>query len=226
MPGIVTDEIEITRTPSGGRGGSSSHGSDGDGSGGRRGGDGSGSGGNGSVPQRTYITGMTVALGGILMFFMALTSAYIVRKDIPNNGWHPLAVPRILWLNTSILIASSFTLSHARKRFKSNDQQGFRHWWSVTTILGGLFLVGQIIAWRQLAAAGLFLATNPSSSFFYVFTAAHGLHLLGGVLALTWILFRPTHRLTQSTATEVAAMYWHFMDGLWVFLFLLFLLGR
>ena len=222
MPGIVTDEIEIIRTPGGGRGGSSSDGRDG--SGGR--GDGSESGGSGSVPQRTYVTGMTVGLGGILMFFMALVSAYIVRKDIPNSGWHPLAVPRILWLNTAVLIASSFTLSHARKLFKANDQQGFRHWWSVTTILGVFFLVGQIIAWQQLRAAGLFLATNPSSSFFYVFTAAHGLHLLGGVLALTWILFRPTHRLTQSTATEVAAMYWHFMDGLWVFLFLLFLLGR
>jgi cytochrome c oxidase subunit 3 len=223
MPGIVTDDIEIkVRTPSGGRGGSSSGGSD-DGAGGP-GGDGPG--GSGSVPQRTYITGMTVGLGGILMFFMALVSAYIVRKDIPNSNWHPLAVPRILWLNTAVLIASSFTLSHARKLLKSNDQQGFRHWWSVTTILGVLFLVGQIIAWQQLRAAGLFLATNPSSSFFYVFTAAHGLHLLGGVLALTWILFRPTHRLTQGTATEVAAMYWHFMDGLWVFLFLLFLLGR
>jgi cytochrome c oxidase subunit III len=223
MPGIVTDDIEIkVRTPSGGRGGSSSGGSD-DGAGGP-GGDGSG--GSGSVPQRTYITGMTVGLGGILMFFMALVSAYIVRKDIPNSNWHPLAVPRILWLNTAVLIASSFTLSHARKLLKSNDQKGFRHWWSVTTILGVFFLVGQIIVWQQLRAAGLFLATNPSSSFFYVFTAAHGLHLLGGVLALAWILFRPTHRLTQGTATEVAAMYWHFMDGLWVFLFLLFLLGR
>ena len=223
MPGIVTDDIEIkVRTPSGGRGGSSSGGSD-DGAGGP-GGDGLG--GSGSVPQRTYITGMTVGLGGILMFFMALVSAYIVRKDIPNSNWHPLAVPRILWLNTAVLIASSFTLSHARKLLKSNDQKGFRHWWSVTTILGVFFLVGQIIAWQQLRATGLFLATNPSSSFFYVFTAAHGLHLLGGVLALTWILFRPTHRLTQGTATEVAAIYWHFMDGLWVFLFLLFLLGR
>ena len=223
MPGIVTDEIQIIQRPGGGRGGSSAD--DGDGSNGR-GGDGSGPGGSGSVPQRTYITGMTVALGGILMFFMALVSAYIVRKDIPNSGWHPLTVPRILWLNTAVLIASSFTLAHARKLFKANNEQGFRHWWGVTTILGVFFLVGQIVAWRQLAAAGLFLATNPSSSFFYVFTAAHGLHLLGGVLALTWILFRPTHRLTKGTATEVAAMYWHFMDGLWVFLFLLFILGR
>ena len=84
----------------------------------------------------------------------------------------------------------------------------------------------QVIAWRQLAAAGVFLATNPASSFFYVFTAAHGLHLIGGVLALLYVAFRPTHRLTKGTATEVVSMYWHFMDGLWVFLFLLLLLGR
>jgi cytochrome c oxidase subunit 3 len=222
MPGIVTDDIELIGTTGRGVGGSGSDGSNGHG----RGGDGSGSSGSGSVPQRTYITGMTVGLGGILMFFMALVSAYIVRRDIPNAGWHPLEVPRILWLNTAVLIASSFTLVRARKRLRANDQDGFRHWWSVTTILGAFFLVGQIVAWQQLRAAGIFLATNPSSSFFYVFTAAHGLHLLGGVLALAWILFRPTHRLTQGTATEVASMYWHFMDGLWVFLFLLFLQGR
>jgi cytochrome c oxidase subunit III len=222
MPGIVTDEIEIIRTTGGGRGGSSS-----DGDGGHGGdGDGNASGGSGSVPQRTYITGMTVALGGILMFFMALTSAYIVRRDIPNSNWHALAVPRILWLNTALLIASSFTLARARRLFKANDQEGFRHWWAFTTILGIFFLTGQVIAWRQLASAGLYLATNPSSSFFYVFTGAHGLHLLGGVFALTYVLLRPTHRLTKSTATEVVSLYWHFMDGLWVFLFLLFLLGR
>jgi cytochrome c oxidase subunit 3 len=222
MPGIVTDEIEIIRTTGGGRGGSSS-----DGDGGHGGdGDGNASGGSGSVPQRTYITGMTVALGGILMFFMALTSAYIVRRDIPNSNWHALAVPRILWLNTALLIASSFTLARARRLFKANDQEGFRHWWAITTVLGVFFLVGQLIAWRQLASAGLYLATNPSSSFFYVFTAAHGLHLLGGVYALAYVLLRRTHRLTKSTATEVVSMYWHFMDGLWVFLFLLFLLGR
>jgi cytochrome c oxidase subunit 3 len=218
MPGIVTDEIELIRTDKG-RGGGSSF--DGNGGGGE--GD---FGGSGSVPQRTYVTGMTVGLGGILMFFMALVSAYIVRKGIPNADWRPLTVPRILWLNTAILIASSFALVRARRCFRASDEQGFRHWWGVTTVLGVFFLIGQLIAWRQLAAAGLFLSTNPSSSFFYVFTAAHGLHLLGGVLALSSIMFRPTHRLTRSTATEVASMYWHFMDGLWVFLFLLFLLGR
>jgi len=160
------------------------------------------------------------------MFFMALVSAYIVRKDMPDSAWVQLNVPRILWLNTLILIASSFTLARSRGRFLGNDEAGFRHWWGVTTILGIFFLIGQVIAWRQLAAAGLFLATNPASSFFYVFTAAHGLHLLGGVLALLLVAFRPTHNLTRGTATEIVSMYWHFMDGLWVFLFLLLLLGR
>ena len=222
MPGTtVAEDVEIIIEDIGGGGGGKEP---------PAGGDGGGDGDKRRRPSRPspnrYSTAIILGIVSILMFFMALTSAYIVRKDIPNSGWHPLTVPRILWLNTAVLIASSFTLARARKLFKANDQRGFRHWWGVTTILGAFFLLGQIIAWQQLRAAGLFLATNPSSSFFYVFTAAHGLHLLGGVLALTYILFRPTHRLTKGTASEVGAMYWHFMDGLWVFLFLLFLLGR
>src|ERR1700683_5279458 len=223
MPGsTVTDEVELIGTGRGGGGGSSGH----SGNSGGGGDDWKGPSGSARVPQRAYVTGMTIALAVILMFFMALVSAYIVRKDMPNSAWVPFNVPRILWLNTLILIASSFTLARSRSRFLANDSEGFRHWWGVTTILGIFFLAGQVIAWRQLAAAGLFLSTNPASSFFYVFTAAHGLHLLGGVLALLFIAFRPTHRLTKGTATEVVSMYWHFMDGLWVFLFLLLLLGR
>lgn len=223
MPsGTVTDEIELIGTGKGG--GGSSFGDDGNSGGG--GDEWKGASGSGRVPQRAYVTGMTIALGGVLMFFMALVSAYIVRKDMPNSAWVNLAIPRILWLNTAILIASSFSLARSRSRFLANDDAGFRHWWGVTTILGIFFLVGQVIAWRQLAAAGVFLATNPASSFFYVFTAAHGVHLIGGVLALLYVALRPTHRLTKGTATEVVSMYWHFMDGLWVFLFLLLLLGR
>ena len=216
----VPEEVELIISDTHGGGGTPSRGGRGDG------GEGSGSSDSSGVPQRTYVTGMTVALGGILMFFMALTSAYIVRKGIPNSDWRPLEIPRILWFNTLILIASSFTLAYSRKRFLANDEEGFRHWWGVTTVLGVLFLAGQLIVWRQLVVAGLYLSTNPSSSFFYVFTAAHGLHLLGGVIALLWVAFRPTQRLTRRTVTEIVSMYWHFMDGLWVFLFLLFLLGR
>jgi cytochrome c oxidase subunit III len=217
----ATQEVELIRTNGGGGGGPS-------GGNGHNGGDeGPGSPGDGGVPQRTYITGMTVGLGGILMFFMALVSAYIVRKGMPNSGWVPLPeMPAILWLNTAILIASSFTLARSRRLFRSGDEDGFRHWWAVTTVLGIFFLVGQITAWGKLVHAGVYLASNASSSFFYLFTAAHGLHLAGGIIGLLVVLFRPTVRLTRGTATEVAAMYWHFMDGLWVFLFLLLTLGR
>ena len=91
-----------------------------------------------------------------------------------------------------------------------------------------LFLAGRIIAWRQLAAAGMLLATNPSSSFFYVLTAAHGAHLAGGIFFLFYVAFRPwsKSRISQETAAEVASIYWHFMDGLWIFLLALLTLGR
>jgi cytochrome c oxidase subunit 3 len=177
-------------------------------------------------PQRVYATGMTVALGGVLMFFMALVSAYVVRKGFPNSDWRSLSVPRILWLNSVILLASSVTLEYSRRIRARGDENGFRHWWGVTSILGIFFLAGQIVAWRQLAVAGVYLATNSSSSFFYVLTGAHALHLLGGIAGLFSVMLRDSRRLTRATFVEVAATYWHFMDGLWVFLFLLLLLGR
>jgi cytochrome c oxidase subunit III len=179
-----------------------------------------------NVPQRTYVTGIIIALGGIAMFFIALVSAFIVRKGFPNNDWQPLEIPRILWLNTLILLASSATLARSRKNFLAYREDAFRHWWGVTAILGLFFLAGQVIAWRQLAAAGVFLATNPSSSFFYVFTIAHALHLLCGIAALFAVAIRPSRHLARSTATEVVAIYWHSMDGLWLFLFLLLLLAK
>jgi cytochrome c oxidase subunit 3 len=89
-------------------------------------------------------------------------------------------------------------------------------------------LGGQLIAWRQLAGQGVFLVTNPSSSFFYVLTAAHGLHLVGGILALLYVSQRnwQRSRMSLGTAADVASIYWHFMDGLWVFLLALLYLGR
>jgi cytochrome c oxidase subunit III len=224
-PTATTDEIIIELIHEGrGPGGGASSGDGGPGGGGG-GGERRDSGGAGT-PQRAYVTGMVVALAGILMFFMAFVSAYVVRRDMPNSNWIPLEVPRILWLNTLILIASSLTLARAGMRFKAGDVESFRHWWATTTILGVLFVAGQIIAWRQLVASGTFLATNPSSSFFYVFTGAHGLHLLGGVLALLYIQFRTPRKVSLRTAVDIGSMYWHFMDGLWVFLFLLLYLGR
>jgi len=189
------------------------------------GGQGSGPSGPAGVPQRTYITGMAIALAGILMFFAALVSAYVVRKGFPNSDWQALEVPRILWLNTLVLLASSFTLARSRRHLLAGDDESFRHWWGVTATLGLFFLAGQFVAWRQLAIAGVYLTTNPSSSFFYVFTAVHGLHLLGGTAALLAVSFRASRRLARSTAVDVVSMYWHFMDGLWLFLFVFLLVG-
>jgi len=217
VPGAATHEIEIIER---GRGGGTPPPAGG-------GDDGSGSGGSAEVSRRAYFTGISLGLAAILMFFMALTSAYIVRKGL-GGDWQSIRLPRILWLNTLVLVASSFTIERARRRQREGSGLNFQRWWGVTTLLGCLFLVGQVVAWWQLRAAGVFVASNPSSSFFYVLTAAHGTHLVGGILALLYVAFRAWQRsrITQGTAAELASVYWHFMDGLWVFLFLLLNLGR
>jgi len=156
-----------------------------------------------------------------------LTSSFLVRKGL-GNDWVAFNFPRVLWVNTLILVASSFTIQAARRFLHEDQRAAFKQWWAITTGLGILFLGGQLIAWRQLAAQGVFLVTNPSSSFFYVLTAAHGLHLVGGILALLYVSQRNWRRsrMSLATATDVASIYWHFMDGLWVFLLALLYLGR
>jgi len=177
-------------------------------------------------PNR-YYTGIALGIVSILMFFMALASAFLVRRGT-SGDWIPVHLPPVLWLNTLALIASSFTLERARRSLSRLDLSGFRKLWIVTTGLGALFLIGQLVAWRQLVAQGVFMASNPASSFFYIFTAAHGLHLLGGVGALLYVLVRKfdNTRVALPTAAEIASYYWHFMDGLWVFLLALLYLGK
>ena len=99
----------------------------------------------------------------------------------------------------------------------------FIRWLAATVALGVAFLAGQLVVWRELAARGVYLATNPSSSFFYVLTAAHGVHLLGGVLALGYVVLhagRMARGRERRTALDVTAIYWHFMDALWIYIFL------
>jgi len=150
-----------------------------------------------------------------------------VRRGL-GTDWQAIALPRIVWFNTIALVVSSITLVRARRQFAAGRIEDFRRWWLITTALGVAFLVGQYIAWRELAAAGVFLSTNPSSSFFYVFTAAHAVHIVGGLIALGYVAARSDEHLLRRNAlpADVAGVYWHFMDGLWVFLFLLLSLGR
>src|SRR5207247_4297722 len=130
--------------------------------------------------------------------------------------------------NTLILLASSFTLEAARRRLSLADLSGFRKFWLLTTGLGLLFVAGQLIAWRQLVSEGVYIATNQASSFFYIFTGAHAVHLLGGVGALLFVGFRKFEKTNISlpAAAEITSYYWHFMDGLWIFLLALLYLGK
>lgn len=169
---------------------------------------------------------MWVGLASILMLFIALTSAYIVR-GVPalsggDSDWLPLAMPRILWVNTAVLLLSSVSIELARRALKKNEYGRFKGWISLTTLFGALFLVGQLIAWRQLAAQGVFINSHPHSSFFYLLTSLHGVHLLGGVIALAYVTvaaLRMRIGFKRRTAVDVTSIYWHFMDGLWIYLF-------
>ena len=199
----------------------------------RFGGEGFGDGGQGehawSVPARAYRTGMWMALAAITMLFAAFTSAMVVRKGI-SNDWVPTALPRILWLNTAVLLSSSLTLELSRRSLSTGgpgagfSARGFTRWLYVTLALGLCFIAGQLIAWRELASRGVYLATNPSSSFFYLLTATHGVHLLGGIAALGYVVLRAGRIALapgRRTLVDLTALYWHFMDGLWIYILLL-----
>ena len=179
-----------------------------------------------SSPRR-FSTAVTIAMVSILMFFMALASAFLVLHH-SSHVWVAVHLPRILWANTAVLIVSSFMLERARLRLSLGDDRGFRKLWLVTTGMGFLFVAGQLVAWRQLVEQGVYIASNQASSFFYIFTGAHGVHLLGGVAALLFVVLRnfEESQISRPLAAEITSYYWHFMDALWIFLFALLYLGK
>ncbi|HUD98959.1 MAG TPA: cytochrome c oxidase subunit 3 [Bryobacteraceae bacterium] len=192
----------------------------------RGGGFGGGGGPDGrGASRRASMTGLLVLLAATTMAFAAFTSAFVVRRGV-SNDWVALTLPRIIWANTAILIASSVLLELARRSLRRGRRSAFNGYWTAGTVLGALFLLGQAIAWLQLRAEGIFVATNPSSSFFYLLTAAHGLHILGGLTALVYVdveALRLQLGPGKRTAVDVSAVFWHFVDGLWVYLVILFL---
>jgi cytochrome c oxidase subunit 3 len=166
---------------------------------------------------------MWLAMAAVVMLFAAFTSAMVVRQGL-STDWVSFRLPRILGLSTAVLLASSLTLELSRRLLRSGSGKGFARWLYVTALLGLLFLGSQFAAWRELASQGIYLATNPSSSFFYVLTAAHGVHLLGGVVALLYLVVRAGRIALEprrATPVDVTAIYWHFMDGLWIYILLL-----
>ncbi|MBV9087038.1 MAG: cytochrome c oxidase subunit 3, partial [Acidobacteriaceae bacterium] len=162
------------------------------------------------------------------------------------TDWVPVRIPGILWLNTVVLLVSSATLYMARrglaKRVARNQATSSKRssvlmiagkdpvpWLGITLVLGLAFVAGQLVAWKQLAEQRIFISTNPSSAFFYVLTAAHALHLLGGVTALAYAaltsaLNKPL--VTRFVVVDVTSLYWHFMGFLWIYIFALLHFAR
>jgi cytochrome c oxidase subunit 3 len=185
--------------------------------------------------------GLLVALVGIVMVFISFTSAYVVRQGLPTldprtntlvRDWFSVRLPGLLFLNTIVLVVSSASMELARRqalRAVRNEAESGVPWLAVTILLGLSFLVGQWTVWQKLAASGLYLSTNPSSSFVYLLTATHAVHLLGGVLALLFasgaaLLRRQVE--SNAVVVDVAAWYWHFMAVLWVYIFCLLKFAR
>jgi cytochrome c oxidase subunit 3 len=179
-----------------------------------------------------YRTGILVVLAGVMMMFTALTSAYIVRAAGAND-WLPIAVPRVLWISTVLIIISSVTFELARKGLRAGDQPAYSRMLLVTVVLGLGFFGAQLLAWRALVLQGVYVSSNPHSSFFYLLTALHGLHLLIGIFAIDFLLLHTRRKASveqstrkRSAAAGAVATYWHFMAGLWIYLFLLLFLWR
>jgi cytochrome c oxidase subunit 3 len=188
-----------------------------------------------SMPMKSTVspanTGVWVGIAAITMSFAAYSSALIVRQGA-NPDWQHFTLPRILFFNTLVVLASSVTLYVARPRSRATvDRLGtltavdapHLNWLYVTILFGFFFLIGQILAWRNLVAQGITLASGPSSSFFYLLTAMHGLHLLGGLAGLIYVVYRVRRSTTERAvrAFNAASLYWHFMTVLWLYLFAL-----
>jgi len=175
--------------------------------------------------RRASITGLMVLLAASVMFFAAFTSAFFVRRGM-SNDWVDTPVPGILWINTAVLLGSSLLIELARRALRSGERARFNRYWTGATILGAAFLAGQYAAWQQLHAAGFYLATNPSSSFFFLLTCVHAVHLAGGISALGYIEVQALLlRLGpgKRTAIDVSAYFWHFLDAVWIYLMALFI---
>lgn len=167
-----------------------------------------------------------VGIAAICMSFAALTSALIVRQGA-SSDWRHLTLPPILFFSTFVILVSSATLEVARRHVAAfmtghaAHMETPRRWLYLTLGLGILFVASQYMAWVQLRSQGLYLATNPNSSFFYLFTAIHALHVVGGLAGLLRVIIKLSHSTLRRSTLNAMAYYWHFMGVLWVYLFAL-----
>lgn len=179
-----------------------------------------------------YRIGMWVGLASMAMLFTSLSSAYVVRSGTAND-WSPIPAPRILFVSTALLLISSVTIEIARRKLKHSFQSAYSRYLLLTALIGAGFLASQLMAWRQLAAQGIFLSSHPHSSFFYLLSGTHLVHLAGGLVALIFLWLgsrrtveKPVGVVKRQASADAVTIYWHFMDALWIYLFLLLFLWR
>ena len=179
-----------------------------------------------AVPPAT--AALWAVLATVVMLFAGFTSAYLVRRASPD--WLPIYAPPILWINTALLLLSSLALEIAKTSRKFGRQTGFRGWFLAGLGLGAAFLAGQWAAWRELATIGIFLPTSPHGAFFYMLSGVHAVHVIGGILALAFVLLRRWNSASKLNAAadpvNLCAIYWHFVTGIWVYLYWLLFVWR
>ena len=173
-----------------------------------------------------------VVLAAATMTFAALITVFFVRSQ-DALFWGHLRIPGILWFSTALLLTSSFLLEMARRSLAQNDQRRFFELTVWTTGLGVLFLVGQLLAWFEILHSGVVLAHNPHSWFIFLFSGLHGAHILLGLAGLSYLLARtrrpvsgPKYLMTTRAVTTGVAIFWHYLDLLWILLFALLLIWR
>ena len=163
----------------------------------------------------------------VIMIFAALTSAYIVRQA--EGNWLIFELPNLFLVTTGIILASSGTMHWAYLSVRKDNLESAKVAIAITTILGLSFLAGQYMAWGELVKNNIYLVGNPSGSFVYVISGLHGLHIIGGVVFLMIVLvsiFRLKIHSKNLLRIEMCATYWHFLGGLWLYLFVFLLLNR
>jgi cytochrome c oxidase subunit III len=164
------------------------------------------------------------------MLFAAWTSAYIVKRGEP--GWSSFELPVQFWINSIIILLSSVTMVWAQRMLKNDKIEMAKVAISITAVLGVAFLVGQVFAWQKMVEMNYYFAgmgSNTSSSFIYVLTGVHGVHIVGGVIYLLLLMiavFRGKVHSKNMTMVEMCATYWHFLDVLWLYLFVFLILNR
>jgi cytochrome c oxidase subunit 3 len=176
--------------------------------------------GTGSLPAPAAKIGLGVLIAVIGSLFALLVSAYLMRMGYPD--WRPIPVPHLLWFNTGALVVTSLALYGAQRAVDRRRLDQVKARIALAGLFGVAFVAGQLWAWRELSAAGNFVASNPADSFFYLATGLHGLHVLGGLIALAWTADRAWRRFTPDKLrlnVELSAIYWHAMLVIWLVLF-------